>query len=378
MRVEKEVLREAQRLIVRHEEHGRLLAEEYVRRKRRSTAPIPTTRLNRPAHWNADPGFDPYLTRARSSRISHSIRDALRQRRYRPRHPYEWLLPKPDGSDRAICIYQVADRAISKMLYEGILKKNLPIMSARSYAYRSDLSSQNAIQYIQSEFRGKPRIYVAEYDFSRYFDRIDHDHIRRTLRNHFLLTQVEWQAIDAFLTTGPSPSANYEPVDGPLRLVGVPQGTSISLFLANVAAWELDRALEGEGVRFVRYADDTLIWSPDYARLCAAVELLHSHAGVIGASVNNEKSPGIHLLVAEGVRGEMATVHKIDYLGHQFTTTKTGLRESSEARIKKRIDQLVFNALLREPQRGTQNLNRVAENVDRDYAVLILRLRRYL
>jgi hypothetical protein len=155
-------------------------------------------------------------------------------------------------------------------------------------------------------------------------------------------------------------------------------GTSISLFLANVAAWELDRGLEDEGVGFVRYADDTLLWSKDYARLCSAVEILHDHAEMIGAAVNPEKSPGIHLLVPEGTAGEIATVHHIDYLGHRLSTSTTGLKPSAEDRMRLRVDQLIFNSLLREPLGGTQQLGRLKSTVDADYVTVISRLRRYL
>jgi hypothetical protein len=279
---------------------------------------------------------------------------------------------------RTVCIYQVADSAVSKMLFEGILKKNLPLMSARSYAYRTDLSAQNAIQYIKSEFHGRNRLYVAEYDFSKYFDTIDHEHIRRVLRDYFLLTEVERRAVGEFLEVGASRSTEYSSLFGPRREVGIPQGTSISLFLANVAAWELDRALEGEGVGFVRYADDTLIWSVDYARLCSAVEILHNHAQVIGAAVNAEKSPGIHLLAPVGIQGEIATVNHVDYLGHRMTTDTARMRPAAEERLKKRIDQLLFNTLLREPMGGTQDLARLTATVDSDYVMVIARLRRYL
>ena len=80
MRVEQEILRETRRLIVRHETKGRLLAEEYDRRTKRSTATQPPLRLRRPPHWSVDAGFDPYLTRSRSGRISHSVRAALAAR----------------------------------------------------------------------------------------------------------------------------------------------------------------------------------------------------------------------------------------------------------------------------------------------------------
>jgi RNA-directed DNA polymerase len=334
--------------------------------------------LRRPVQWLVDPGFNPYLTRSRSKRISHSVRAALSARVYKPRHPYSFEVPKADGGSRAVCIYQVADSAVSKMLFEGILKKNLPILSARAYAYRKDLSAQNAIQYVKSEFTGRTRLYVAEYDFSKYFDTISHDHIYRVLTDYFLLTEVERKAVEGFLSVGPSEASEYTSTNGPVRDAGIPQGTSISLFLANVAAWELDHALESHGVGFVRYADDTLIWSSDYSRICSAVDLLHSHAEAIGVTVNSAKSPGIRLLVPVGGVGEIATTHHVDYLGHRFGTDGVRIKPAAENRLRSRVDQLIFNSLLREPILGTQNPSRLPAHVDRDYVSAIARLRRYL
>lgn len=378
MRIEQEILREARRLIVRHETKGRLLAEEHDRRTKRSTTKQPSMRLRRPPHWLVDPGFDPYLTRSRSARVSHSVRRALAARSYQPRHPYAFEVPKAGGGSRTVCIYQVADSAVSKMLFEGILKKNLPILSARAYAYRKDRSAQNAIQYVKSEFIGRTRLYVAEYDFSQYFDTISHEHIHRVLADNFLLTEVERKAVEGFLSVGPSEAGGYTPTDGPARAAGIPQGTSISLFLANVAAWELDRALEGHGVGFVRYADDTLIWSSDYSRICSAVDLLHSHAEAIGVTVNSAKSPGIRLLVPAGAAGEIATTHHVDYLGHRISTDGLRIKPATEDRLRHRVDQLIFNTLLREPIEGTQNMGRLPAHLDYDYVSAIARLRRYL
>lgn len=377
-RIAREIRREARRLIVRHETKGRLLAEERARRVKRSTSPHPVAPLTRPARWSLDAGFDPYLTAARAERIAHSIQGALNARTYRPRHPVAFEVPKASGGLRIVNIYQVADSAISKMFFENLQRKNLPVMSSRSYAYRRDVSGQDAIQYVKTELRGKKRVYIAEYDFSKYFDTISHDHIRRVLRDRFLITEVEKSAIDRFLETGPCPIDAYDPADGPRRNKGIPQGTSISLFLANVAAWELDQELEGQGVRFVRYADDTLIWSNDYARIAAAADLLHSHADIMGVAVNAAKSPGIHLLVPDGADGEISTAHSVDYLGHRVSTESVYLKPDAEQRIKHRIDQLIFNTLLREPLLGSQHPGRLQSGIDRDYVTLISRLRRYL
>src|SRR5262249_1061442 len=160
-----------------------------------------------------------------------------------PRHPVRYEVPKPGGGTRTVSIYQVADGAVSKMLFEGILGKNLPLLSARAYAYRKDVSAQDAIQYVKSEFRSHSRLFIAQYDFRSYFDTIEHEHIRRTLFDHFLLTEVERAAIDGFLAIGGCDHQTYVPIGGPERERGIPQGTSISLFLANVAAWDIDRSL---------------------------------------------------------------------------------------------------------------------------------------
>ncbi|WP_420639714.1 reverse transcriptase domain-containing protein [Candidatus Poriferisocius sp.] len=378
MGVEAEIRREARRLIVRHETQARLLAEGSVRRALRTTDPQPSLRTKRPSSWELDDGFNPYLARARASRIAHSIRARLRDRTYQPRNPVRFSVEKPDATSREVCIYQVADSAVSKMLFEGILRKNLPILSARAYAYRKDVSAQDAIQYVRSEFTRHSRLFVAEYDFTKYFDTIDHDHIRRILFNHFLLTEIEKRAIEGFLRVAPSDSSSYTSLGGNPRESGIPQGTSISLFLANVAAWELDRGLEQIGVGFVRYADDTLLWSADYGRICEAVRLLHEHAEKIGVNVNLEKSPGVRLLVPPGAETEIQSTDSVDYLGYRLGLGSTTLKDAAIARVKKRIDQLTYWGLLHEPIHKKQNPCRFAGNVDRDYVSVIWRIRRYL
>jgi hypothetical protein len=271
----------------------------------------------------------------------------------------------------------VADSAISKLVFETLLRKNLPLLSARSYAYRKDLTAQDAVRYIHSAFRGRKRLYVAEYDFSKYFDHISHEHLNEVLDRLFV-TQVERSVINAFLTTPASLATSYQPSGGRARQAGIPQGTSISLFLANVAAWKMDRDLEDHGVGFVRYADDTLIWSTDYGRLVAAVEILETHAGAMAVPLNFEKSNGVRLLVSDSVKSEISSTRSVEYLGYEIGLESTGLKSANKQKIKDRVQELIFETLLREPLAGTQRPSRLARHVDMDYAVVISRLKRYL
>lgn len=380
MELEKEVYAAAERLIREHELHAKTVHDENVRRHRRSTGTPETMDLRRPETWKLDKGFNPYIVRARSRTIAHSIALQLRNRTYTPRPPAGFRIPKPSGGERVVTSFRIADEVVSRLLLRSLTKKNLPQINARAYAYRPDRGAHDAITYIRTEMRREHRLYIAEYDFSKFFDSVNHDALLDVLdRMEIRRTRLEQYLIEKFLRS-PEPSIGcYTPVDErPVRKVGLPQGTSLSLFLANVAASELDRSLERLGVGFVRYADDTLIWSPDYGRIGEAVSTLYGAAEHMGVPINAEKSEGIRLLVGdETARGEIKTTKRIEYLGHTIGLRTVGIKKESLDRIKKRIDELLFNNLLREPLAGTQERGRLTD-VDRDYVTLIWQLRRYL
>lgn len=378
-RLKDEVRTEAQKLIVRHERYMRDLHDEFVRRNRRSDRNDKKTIL-KPDYWRKAPGFNPYLVRARASRIAHSIKTSLRGNTYSPRCAVSYSVAKLDGTSRSVSVFQVPDAAVSRVFYRNLLQKNLSKLSAYSFAYRNDLTVHDAIQHIASDIKGKGRVFVAEYDFSKYFDSILHGHIWRILEErNFLMNGIEKEVIKQFLQVPTLPIDDYQESSDEKRERGVPQGTSMSLFLANVAAWPLDRALERLGVGFARYADDTLIWSHDYGRICAAAESLDDVATSIGAKLNLSKSEGISLFGPLTAPKELAsTKSRIDFVGYSFSSSGTGIRPSTMERIRNRISYLVYKNLLEEPKRGNFVLARFAPPVDRDYVVLIYQLRRYL
>jgi hypothetical protein len=273
----------------------------------------------------------------------------------------------------------VADNALSRLIYKSLLHKNRPKLSARSYAYREDLTAHDAIQFIQSEFLRRERLFIAEYDFSQYFESINHDFMRRTLWDErFLMTEVEQSIVESFLTA-PKPAAvdGYKERGQAPRERGIPLGTSISLFLANVAASTLDRALEQLGVGFVRYADDTLIWSPDYAAICRAVDELYEAANRMGANLNPEKSSGIRVLVGPDTRAEIERADHIDFVGYRATLRTLEMKSSTVDRIKDHVGRLIYFNLIHEPANRRQNPARLGR-VDRDYVTLIWQIRRYM
>lgn len=378
--LDQRVWERATRLIVEHETYAKSVHDENNRRRRRSTGTTEALPVRRPETWGLDPGFNPYIVRSRHQRIAHAITERLRDRSYAPRPPAGFSVPKPSGGERVVSTFQIADEVISNRLLRSLTRKNLPRMSARAYAYRPDLGPHDAISYVSTEFAREHRLFVAEYDFSKFFDTVNHDFLLETLdRMGITRTPLEQYVIERFLE---SPEPYLSPAEKlmskPMRKRGVPQGTSLSLFLANVAASELDRGLERLGVGFVRYADDTLIWSTDYGRIGEAASILHEASSHIGSPINSEKSLGIRLLTKEEtVHVEMSSTKHVDYLGHRLGLREVRMKDASVDRIKHRVGELIFTNLLLEPLNGTQERSRLSD-VDKDYATLIWQLRRYL
>jgi len=381
LKLSKYILREATRLIRRHERNMHVAYQEWERRQRRSKAELERLPTQKPPWWSLDAGFDPYYVRQRADVIGHSIWRALKENRYQPRSPVEVTIDKPDGGLRDISVFQIADSAVSRFAFDEILEKNTSRLSGRAYAYRKDLSAHDAIHFIRTEWSDKTRIFVAEYDFKSFFSNISHDHLDKMIKQRKLyLTPFERQVMSAFMRTMPIPEGSYRSIATEYATKGIPQGTSISLVLANLAASRVDQRLERIGVGFVRYADDTLIWGDSYDNICEAVKILNQEATAMGVELNRRKSPGISLLVPQSweLDGEIRTKRSVQFLGYDLGLEHCNLSSDAEKRIKEKCLSLIFNNLLREPLVGNQNPTRIAGGLDKDYVALLAQLRRYL
>lgn len=369
---------EATKLIRRHQSYANDLHNELLRISRRSGL-VPAKSLLTPAHWSSHEGFNPYKVRPRSPSIAYGIRNALLNRDYQPRPAVSFAVPKPDGGQRVVSVFQVADNAISRVLFHQLLAKNSPRFSAHCYAYRTDITLHDAVLHIASELRGRQRVFVAEFDFRKYFDSISHEHIERILTDsRFFVTDVELHAIRAFLRTPTLEQGSYTTAPNTLRTRGIPQGTSISLFLANIAAHPLDKHLERLGVGFARFADDTLIWSDDYANICQAANALQAASVAMGVAINFDKSAGISLLTPSADSAEFRSKPCVEFLGYQISPSKIGIRQRSIEGLKQKIAWLVFSNLLREPKRANCIAQRTLPKIDRDYVTMLFQIRRYM
>lgn len=363
------------------ERHQKSVLDENMRRSRRSTRAVTPLKVERPALWDLDAAFDPYHVRSRASIIAHAIENKIRTGNYDPIRPGGFHVKKATGEDRLVTAFAIADEVVSRRLYRSLLNKNRARLSARSYAYRDDLGVHDAIAHLHSEWRSERRLFVAQYDFTDYFGSLSHDHVWKTINDLGLVaTRTERRLISRFLRA-PLPYTNARERAAPAtnRTQGVHQGTSISLLLANIAAAPLDRELERLGVSFVRYADDLIVWSREYDSLTRAVDELYRFAERAGCSINQQKSPGVRLLVTPGTtNAEIQSADHVEYLSHSIGLRDVRLSDRSLERLKEQILAQLFNHLLREPLAGKQDLSRVMLGLDRDYVAYIWQLRRLL
>lgn len=362
--VEKYIREEAEKLIERHHTYHNGLHREHKRLRKR-VADAPKKVIKEPDYWNLDPKFNPFYVRRKAKSIARSISRKIKDQSYLPNDPYLKLIDKPGGGKRQLTIYQIPDAAVSQLFYTRLLAKNKHRFSSFSYAYRNDRNVHFAIQDISVDIAQDARTFIAEFDFSDFFGSIEHESLYEQFsKNGFFISDEEISVIKAFLTKRPR---------------GIPQGTSISLFLANLVCWSLDNKLEKAGLKFARYADDTVIWSPDYASICHALEIINAFSIQAGVEINAKKSDGISLLAKDGSRAEIASKPDFNFLGYAISPDKVSIKKKSVQRIKKQISYLLYRNLIQPLESSPLKALIIPAN-NRDPALLsaMLQIRRYL
>ncbi len=114
--------------------------------------------------------------------------------------------------------------------------------------------------------------------------------------------------------------------------IGMPQGGPLSPLLSNVMLNELDKELERRGHRFVRFADDCMIFCKSKKSAERTLEnILPSIEGKLFLKVNRKKT-------------KVAHISKVKYLGYSFYRYKGKCRfrvhPKSVAKMKDKIREL--------------------------------------
>lgn len=164
------------------------------------------------------------------------------------------LIPKANGSKRALGIPTVSDR-IAQMVVKNHLEPMVDKeFSNQSYGYRPGRSAHDAVK--QAEINCRKYEWVIDLDIKGFFDNLNHEKMMQLLQLH---TQEHWILlyVERWLKAGVE-------LDGEItgRQTGTPQGGVASPLLANIYLHHaFDRWMEesNKGNPFERYADDIIV-----------------------------------------------------------------------------------------------------------------------
>ncbi len=182
------------------------------------------------------------------------LRTRVLNRSYRPWPLLEIIVEKQprSGKTRALLVPCVQDRVLQTAVARFLSRSFEEEFLECSFAYRPGRSVDRAIARIRM-LHGMGYRYAVDADIHSFFDEVDHDRMLGKLARRDASKSVLW-LLERWI--------RGEKWDG-RRITGIskgiPQGSPISPLLANFFLEELDTALEKQGRRLVRYADDFMV-----------------------------------------------------------------------------------------------------------------------
>jgi RNA-directed DNA polymerase len=212
------------------------------------------------------------------------LRKRIRTRKYQPQAALRVEIPKENGKMRKLGIPTVVDRVVQQAIHQVLSPIFEKHFSEFSYGFRPKRSCEMAI--VKSlEFLNDGHDWVVDIDLERFFDTVHHDKLLRIISNTIDDGDVI-SLIRKFLVSGVMVNGRYEETP-----VGTPQGGNLSPLLSNIMLNELDKELENRGLRFVRYADDALIFvKSEKAANRIMTSIVRFIEKKLGLLVNAEKS----------------------------------------------------------------------------------------
>jgi len=227
----------------------------------------------------------------------------IRDGKYKPNPVRRVEIPKEENGTRKLGIPTVVDRVIQQAISQELTPIFEEQFTDNSFGFRPRRSQHDALRRCQ-EYVEEGYEYVVSLDLEKYFDTINHSKLievlSRTIKDGKVLSLIH-----KYLNAGILQNGMFEETES-----GVPQGGPLSPLLSNVMLNELDKELERRGHKYVRFADDCLIFCKSRKSAERTLKNIVPYIETkLFLRINQEKT-------------EISHISGIKYLGYAFYQSK--------------------------------------------------------
>lgn len=254
------------------------------------------------------------------------VRKSILAGKYKPNPVRRVEIPKEDGKKmRKLGIPTAVDRVIQQAIAQVLS----PIFEEKfvetSYGFRPGKSAHDALRKCQNNLN-EGYVWTVDMDLEKFFDTVNQSKLIEIMSESINDGRVI-SLIHKYLRAGSVWCGKFEDTE-----IGVPQGGPLSPLCGNVMLNELDHELERRGHRFVRYADDLVIFCKSKA---SARQTLTNILPFIEKKL---------FLVVNREKTEVSYAGKIKFLGYGFYKNQKGFRmrvhRKSKDKMKARVKEL--------------------------------------
>jgi group II intron reverse transcriptase/maturase len=228
------------------------------------------------------------------------LKQQLLEGKYKPNPVRRVEIPKETkGEFRKLGVPTVVDRVFQQAITQVLSPIYEEQFSENSFGFRPRRGAHDALKQCQANVNDG-YVYVVDMDLEKFFDTVCQSKLievlSRTIKDGRVISLIH-----KYLNAGVISRGIFEKTE-----VGMPQGGPLSPLLSNIMLNELDKELEHRGHRFVRYADDCMIFCKSKKSAERTLEnIIPFIEGKLFLKVNRNKTCVEH-------------ISRVKYLGYSF------------------------------------------------------------